>query len=346
VPFVLTLSLSKGRSTPKAAGIESPFDKLRTNGGMVRNFGLALGLTLTCASAPAFADTAAKKLPPTMSEVLKASQPSDWHALDPENTLYLELNSGRVVIELAPAFAPNHVANIRSLVREGYFDGLAILRSQDNYVVQWGDPNAEAKPGDKDQPRAIKNAKRTLNAEFTVAAKDARPFTRLPDADGYAPQTGFVGDFASARDPRTGRAWLTHCYGVVGVGRDLDVNSGGGTELYAVIGHAPRWLDRNITTVGRVVQGMELLSVLPRGTGTLGFYEKAEQHVPIKRVRLAADVPESERANLEELRTDTPTFTALIESRRNRRDEWYKVPAGHIDVCGVPIPVRARTVAK
>ena len=107
-----------------------------------------------------------------------------------------------------------------------------------------------------------------------------------------------------------------------------------------MIGHAPRWLDRNITTVGRVVQGMELLSTLPRGTGTLGFYEKPEQRVPVKSVRLAADVPESERTPLEVMRTDTPRFTALIESRRNRRDEWYKVPAEHIDVCGIPIPVR------
>ena len=296
-----------------------------------------------CTSVPVAND--ATKKPPTMSEVLKASQPSDWHPLDPQNTLYLDLDlgsnkTGRVVIEMAPTFAPNHVANIKALVQENYFDGLAILRSQDNYVVQWGDPNAEAKPEDKVQPRAIKNAKRTLNAEFTVAAKDAQPFTRLPDVDGYAPQTGFVGDFASARDAQSGRAWLTHCYGTVGVGRDLDVNSGGGTELYVVIGHAPRWLDRNITTVGRVVQGMELLSVLPRGTAALGFYDKPEQRVAIKRVRLAADVPESERVHLEVMRTDTQTFSALIESRRNRRDEWYKVPAGHIDVCGVPIPVR------
>jgi peptidylprolyl isomerase len=301
---------------------------------------LLLATIIVCATPPALADTAAKKLP-TMADVIAASKPADWHALDPQNTLYLELDAGRVVIELAPAFAPNHVANIKALVRENYFDGLAILRSQDNYVVQWGDPHADARAGDKDQPRAIKNAKRTLPAEFTVAAKDALPFTRLPDVDGYAAQTGFVGDFASARDPKTSRAWLTHCYGTLGVGRDVDVDSGGGTELYAVIGHAPRWLDRNITTVGRIVKGIELLSTLPRGTGQLGFYEKAEQRVPIKHVRLAADVPESERTPLELMRTDTPTFTALIESRRNRHDEWYKVPAGHIDVCGVPIPVRS-----
>ncbi|HET7065049.1 MAG TPA: peptidylprolyl isomerase, partial [Rudaea sp.] len=159
--------------------------------------------------------------------------------------------------------------------------------------------------------------------------------------DGYAPEAGFSGDFWSARDSKKNEAWLAHCYSALGVGRDLDADSGGGTELYVVIGNAPRHLDRNITLAGRVVQGMELLSILPRGTGPLGFYEKAEQRVPIKSIRVAADLPPAERTNLEVLRTDTPTFTALVESRRNRRDDWFKVPSGYVELCNVPIPVRA-----
>jgi len=99
-------------------------------------------------------------------------------------------------------------------------------------------------------------------------------------------------------------------------------------------------LDRNITVVGRVVQGMELLSVLPRGTGPLGFYEKPEQYVPIQSVKLASQLPENERTPLQLLRTDSAAFSELVESRRNRRDEWYKRPAGHIDLCNVPLPVR------
>ncbi len=300
---------------------------------------LAAATVAVSVSSARAADAPAKK-PLTTADVLAASKPAEWHALDPENTIYLELKSGRVVLELAPAFAPNHVANIKALAREKYFDGLAILRSQDNYVVQWGDPNADARAGDKDQPRAIKTAKAKLNAEFTVPLASKLPFTALPDVDGYAAQTGFSGDFASARDPKLGQAWLTHCYGTLGVGRDVDVNSGGGAELYVVIGSAPRWLDRNITVVGRVIKGMELLSVLPRGTGTLGFYEKPEQRVPVVNVRVAADVPEAERSHLEVLRTDTPSFANFVEARRNRRDDWYKVPAGHVDVCGVSIPVR------
>jgi peptidylprolyl isomerase len=306
------------------------------------------GLCAAAGTCPVIAASAAEVAPPakplTMSDVLAASKPQDWHALDPQNTLYLELATGRVVIELAPAFAPKHVVNIKALVREKYFDGLAFLRSQDNYVVQWGDPHADARAEDNDQPRSVGNAQRTLKAEFTIPLSKDLPFTRLPDADGYAPEAGFSGDFWAARDPKRGDAWLAHCYGALGVGRDLDADSGGGTELYVVIGNAPRHLDRNITLAGRVVQGMELLSVLPRGTGPLGFYEKAEQRVPIKSIRVAADLPAAERTNLEVLRTDTPTFTALVESRRNRRDDWFKVPSGYVGLCNVPIPVRAVAV--
>jgi peptidylprolyl isomerase len=154
---------------------------------------------------------------------------------------------------------------------------------------------------------------------------------------------GFVDAFPVAREPRTHLAWLVHCYAMVGVGRDNDVDSGNGTELYVVIGHAPRQLDRNVALVGRVVAGMEELSTLKRGTGALGFYEKPEERTPIRSVRLAADVPEAERSHLEVMRTDTQTFADLVESRRNRREEWYKVPAGRIDLCNVPLIVRPRT---
>jgi cyclophilin family peptidyl-prolyl cis-trans isomerase len=269
--------------------------------------------------------------PRTMSEILETSKPSDWRALEPENTLYLEIGAGRVVIELAPEFAPLHAANIRVLAREGYFDGLAIIRSQDNFVVQWGDTDGK---------RSIGKASPTLPPEFTVAWTPSLPFTRLPDVDGYAPEVGFSNGFPVGVDSAAKQAWLAHCYGMVGAGRNNEIDSGNGAELYVVIGNAPRQLDRNIALVGRVVQGMELLSTLPRGTGPLGFYEKPEQYVPIERVRVAADLPPNERVALEVMRTDTPAFEALVESRRNRTDDWYKVPAGHIELCNVPVPVR------
>jgi cyclophilin family peptidyl-prolyl cis-trans isomerase len=291
---------------------------------------LTTGLVLAAAVLTIDVAAAAGK---TMADVLTASQPSDWRTLDPENTLYMELASGRVVIELAPEFAPLHVANVRTLVRGKYFDGLTIVRSQDNFVVQWADP-AEA-----DHKRPLGAGKKTLKPEFERVAGGLK-FVALPDPDTYAPQTGFVSGFPAARDKADGTAWLVHCYSMVGAGRDNGVETGPGTEIYVVSGHAPRQLDRNVALFGRVVQGMELLAVMPRGPAPMGFYDKAEQRVPIREIRVAADVPADQRTKLELLRTDTQTFTDLIEARRNRQDEWYKHQAGRIDVCNVPLVVR------
>jgi peptidylprolyl isomerase len=281
-------------------------------------------------AAPAPAPGEPAKKPLTTAEVLAASTPSDWRPLDAQNTVYLELASGRVVIELNPEFAPNHVANVAALARGRYFDGLSIYRVQDNYVVEWGDPEGK---------KPVGTARRTLAAEFERPLRGLL-ITKLPDPDTYAPEVGFLDGFPVAADPATGRAWLVHCYGMVGAGRDNDVDSGGGTEPYVVIGQAPRHLDRNVTLFGRVVSGMELLTVLPRGTGTLGRYEQTAQRVPVSSLRVAADVPPAQRTELEVLRTDTPTFLAYVEARRNRHEPWFKVPAGRVDVCNVPIPVR------
>jgi peptidylprolyl isomerase len=234
---------------------------------------------------------------------------------------------------MAPAFAPSHVENIRTMVRDHYFDGLAVIRSQDNWVVQWGDP-------DEKNPRPFKNAKAKLAGEFTVPMKNDTSFTRLPDRDVYAPQVGHSNGFPSARDPKSGRAWLTHCYGMVGVGRDTGADSGSGSSLYVVIGHGPRHLDRNITVVGRVISGMPLLSTIPRGAGPMGFYDKPELNVPIASVRMAADVPEAERSKFEVMRTETASYKAAVEAQRNRGGPWTKVAAGYIDICNAPIPVR------
>ena len=292
---------------------------------------LVLGASLACAGVGA--QPAPATPVPSMADILARSPAGDWRTLDPGNTLYLQLPTGRVVIELAPTFAPNHVANIKQLVHDGYFDGLAIVRVQDNYVVQWADP---------DEKRSVGSAHKTLKAEFTRTYDDSLDFTPLPDPDTYAAETGISSGFPTARDPATHTAWLAHCYGMVGAGRDNGADTGGGTELYAVIGHAPRQLDRNVTLVGRVVQGIDLLSAMPRGTEALGFYKTAAERIPIKSVRLASDVPAAERLNLEALRTDSETFKVLLQSRRFRKDDWYLVPAGHLDLCNVPLPVRVR----
>jgi peptidylprolyl isomerase len=270
-------------------------------------------------------------------QIVDAAPASAWRDLDPANTLYMELPGGRVVIELAPGFAPEHVANIKTMARGGFWDGLTIYRAQDNFVVQWGDADGE-EPG-KARPFPA-GTKTHLPAEFTRASAGVR-FDRLPDADGWAPEVGFADGFPAARDPKSGRTWIAHCYGVVGAGRNNAPDSSIGAELYAIIGQAPRALDHQLTVVGRVVKGMELLSVIPRGPEPMGFYEKPEQRAPILSVKLASDVPEAQRTPLQLLRTDSRAFIDSTEARRNRVDDFYTVPAGHIDLCNVPVPVRA-----
>ena len=292
---------------------------------MIRRLIVCLALIAT----PAFAGEAAAVK--SMDDMLAAAPASAWRRIEPENTLYLELPQGRVVIELAPTFAPNHVANIKALVREHYFDGLPVERVQDNYVVQWGDPDGK---------REIKTAKRTLKAEFDRPIAPALAFDKAPDLDSYAPVVGFSDGFPAARDPAEGRTWLAHCYGMVGAGRDESADSGGGTELYAVIGHAPRHLDRNVTLVGRVIDGIAILASLPRGTAAMGFYDKPAQRIPIASVRVAADLPRAEQIAYEALRTDSAAFREVLESRRNRQESWFKRPAGHIDLCNIPLPIR------
>jgi len=298
---------------------------------MKRRAGLGLWCLAAAGTALAIGNSNREK-PPTTAQVMESATESDWRQPDPANTLYMELAAGRVIIELAPRFAPQHVANIKQLVAEKFFDGLAVARVQDNFVAQWGDA---------DKSRPTESALRKLPDENAAAFGKGTGFIKLPDPDGYARETGWLDGFPVGVERKpSGQVWIAHCYGVLGVGRDNWPDTGSGAELYVVIGQAPRQLDRNVVTLGRVLRGIELLSSLPRGTGALGFYEQPEQRAPIKSIRLASEVPEAERTALEVLRTDTPLFAKYVESRRNRRDDWYVVPADHVDVCNVSIPVR------
>jgi peptidylprolyl isomerase len=273
--------------------------------------------------------SAADAKPVTVADLLAGSPAADWRTPNPDDTLYLELPRGRVVIELATKIAPQHVANVKKLVRARYFDGLAIIRVQDNYVVQWDDA---------DHHRPIPPGVRP-SVELIADAHAAARFEPLPDRDLYAAEVGFLDGFPAARDPASHTTWLAHCYGMVGAGRD-DPAQSDGTEMYAVIGHAPRQLDRNVALFGRVVMGMELLSSLPRGSGEMGFYVASEPPVPITSMRLASDVPAAERTPIEVLRTESATFREVLAQRRDRHEPWFKFNPGHIDLCNVPLPTR------
>jgi peptidylprolyl isomerase len=289
------------------------------------------------AAASAAAPAASAPRVRTTADILREAPASAWRRPDPDNVLAMTLPSGVVWIELAQRFAPRHADNIRTLVAQHYFDGLAVLRVQDNFVAQWGDPAAD--DDDASKGRSLGAAARTLEPEFWISDKGLK-ITKLKDRDVWAPVTGFVDGFPVAADPKTHRAWVAHCYGTVGAGRGNTVDSGSGAELYAVIGQSPRGLDLNIAAVARVLQGMELLSSLPRGGQNMGFYDKPEQNVRITKIERLADMPEATRPDVQVFRTDTPQWNELIESRRNRKDAWYVHKAGAIDLCNISVPVR------
>jgi peptidylprolyl isomerase len=275
----------------------------------------------------------ARKLP-TPNDVVAGAPASAWRTIPADDLLVMDLaNGGRVLIQLAPQFAPVHVGNIRALARANYWAGASVYRVQDNYVAQWGQ-NESTKPwpaGVTPKPPA----------EYTRPLKglSVKP---LGYADPYAPSAGFSDGWPIAYSPRAGWADLTHCYGYVGVGRDLSPDTGTGGELYAVIGHAPRHLDRNIAIVGRVIDGIDKLSSLPRGTEALGFYKDKAQYAPIARLRLASQMPPAERPSYEYMDTASAVFSTYVHVRANRHDDFYIRPAGGVDVCNVQVPVRKK----
>jgi peptidylprolyl isomerase len=282
-----------------------------------------LALSLSAAAPP-------PATPLSPNAIVAQAPAAAWRPVDPADLLVMTLANGRVVaIELAPGFAPVHVANIRALARGGWFDGAAIERVQDDYVVQWGrdDPKAKLPDGVVAHPPA--------EYDRAAAGLALRP---LPWRDSYARQVGHADSWPVASDGR--RAWLTHCYGMIGVARDLPPDTGNGAELYTVIGQAPRQLDRNIALVGRILDGMDALTALPRGTADLGFYADPAQRLAIRTVRIAADLPAAARPAFQVMRSDAPAFEAYVAARANRRDAFFVQPAGATDLCNVPVPVR------
>ena len=296
---------------------------------------------------------------PSPSQIANTAPIGEWIAIPDDDLLVMTLaGSGdtaakrRVVIELMPApIASGWVANIRRLAAAHWWDGTSINRVQDNYVAQWGDAS-EKKPlppglatmseRDYDLPwRALAQSGATPSITTNVGPRPA---------DVYAAAVLWYRGFPLATDAkpvRQGRrVWPVHCYGSVGVGRNLSPDTGSGAELYAVIGHAPRHLDRNIAVVGRIIEGMEQLSSMPRGTGDLGFYVTPGERVGITSVRLASELPAADRPHFAYLSSTGVTWPRYVAARRNRELPFFTRPAGAADVCNIPVPIKAVPTAK
>lgn len=347
----------------------------------MKNIAFAAAATLALAL-PASAEEG-EASHPSPNEIVAQASPEEWIAIAPEDLLVMRLApdaEGRereVVIQLVPApFSEGWVENIRTFARARWYDGISVNRVQDNYVVQWGDPNydnPEAEGEAKPLPEGLKvvseaqytaSLTESMSDELSgkvadglraVLASEDEPATIENDrirsalrqtylrSDPYSQFNFALGGWPVAIDADQATAWPVHCYGMVGVGRGYSPDTGSGAELYTVIGHAPRHLDRNIALVGRIISGMEHLSSLPRGSGALGFYtqEEFDKRTPILSVRMASDLPEAERPRFEYLSTEGGTFARYAEARANRRDPFFIHPAGGADICNIPVPVRA-----
>lgn len=252
-----------------------------------------------------------------------------WRTVDPNNLLVIQLPQGRVLIELAEDFAPRTLANFRRLIRSDYFAKAAINRVDHYYVAQWAaiDPQENA------------YAAKPIAPEFTVpiAGRHIRP---LPDGDVYAPAVGFYRSWPVAFDPIGGQMWLPHCYGMVGVGRNNDPTSGNGRAPYIVISTPPRELDRNVTLVGRVLEGMELIGALKRGAGPMGSIAAANDRTPILAIKVARDLPRNARPHVEVLDTDSDAFDRALDRQRSPESAWFVEGSAKIDICRVTIHVR------
>ena len=290
---------------------------------------LTFALMLQAAASPAPA-------PKAPSEIVAAAPAADWVDIAADDLLIMQLapdaagKARRVLIQLMPPpFSQPWIANIRALAKAHWWDGTSVNRVQDNYVAQWGDATEK-----KALPDGL-----SKTSEQGYAAPSISFGRGAPPRDAYASTRAMRG-WPLASDGRS--SWPVHCYGMVGVGRNMSPDAGSGVELYTVIGHAPRHLDRNIAVVGRVVEGIEHLSSLPRGTGGLGFYEDPKERVPVTSIRLASELPQAERPRMQYLSTESATFAAYADARANRRDAFFIVPAGGADICNIPVPIRKR----
>lgn len=317
------------------------------------------------------AQEAKPEKPVTPNDIVAAAKAEEWVAIAPEDLLIMDLSPDakgrprRVIIQLMPPpFSQGWVGNIRKLAAAHWWDGTAIVRVQDNYVVQWGDPNGEDTKKAKKLPGdlvVVPESDYVTNENYAGSEKllnthiyhreRVRKSILLKSGkrgDDYAEDTYFYRGWPLGWENthQNGDAWPLHCYGMVGVGRDVSPNTGTGAELYTVIGHAPRQLDRNIALVGRVISGIENLTVLPRGTEALGFYKTAEERVPITSVRLASELPAAEQPQYEYLSTESESFARYVDKRANRKDDFYIRPAGGVDICNVPVPIRQKAAAK
>lgn len=251
-----------------------------------------------------------------------------WREVEPSNLVFMELNEGRVTIELNSRFAPKTVRQFRKLVQNRFYDGLSFYRVIDGFVAQGGDGSDLGE---------LSNVP-LIDGEFEIEWDDEIPFMPAQKDDLFAPQTGFTDGFAVGRDPARGSGWLIHCPGVLAMARNEGPDSSR-TDFYIVIGQAPRYLDRNMNVFGRVIEGMDVVQKINRGKASEnGIIQDETASSRIRNIVLASDIPKHERLTALVMDTDSKGFKRLLDDRRNRKQKFFhNKPPKVLDVCQVPL---------
>ncbi|QUD86411.1 peptidylprolyl isomerase [Phenylobacterium montanum] len=243
-----------------------------------------------------------------------------WRGLDPDNTLVIDTSQGRIVVEMRPEFAPQSVARVKLLAREGVYDGLLFHRVIDRFVDQTGNPN-NRDGGTSSHPN--------LPPEFDFLLKpDAADAIASRASDGI---TGFVGatPFSASQLPRpdgTLRAAGAYCAGVVGMGREEDPGTGN-SEIF-FMREPSRRLDRSYSVWGRVVQGLDVVR-------TVAIGEPPAHPDRMIKVRVMADLPATERPKLEVMNPRSAAFAALIRKVRAAKGADFSI-------CDIDVPSRSQ----
>ncbi|HUO91667.1 MAG TPA: peptidylprolyl isomerase [Rhizomicrobium sp.] len=282
-----------------------------------------------------FAVATAQAAPPPPT-----SNPADWRDVDPNNLVLIDTKYGEVAVELAPDFAPNHVARVRALIRAHFYDGKTFYRVIDGFVAQGGigEGTSSTASYGKEQLKQWP----ALKAEFDAPVSRLGAFSPLGSPDLFAPEVGYVNGFPVARDMKDGKAWIVHCPGTFAFARDNGDDTAT-TEFYVVIGEMQRRLDRNLTAFGRVIDGMQYLQKLNRGNPdvAMGVIQNKSDQDPILRVRLAADLPAGARPHYQVMKTESPSFAAKKAQKLNPAPDFYhRKPPQVLDLCNMPAPVR------
>lgn len=262
-------------------------------------------------------------------EPLPAPDTEIWREVNPEDLLLITTRHGVTAIELNISFAPNHAARMRELARIGFYNGEYFYRVIDGFVAQAG----------------VQHDERMTDWSPLANENDRdwgfEPFAPLGNEDLFAPVVGHSGTgFAMARDPELAREWLLHCPGAIAMARD-DAPDTGSTEFYIVL-DAQRYLDRNLTVFGRVIDGMEHIQALQRGDRAIesGVIQPPHTGDEILSVLIAADLPEADRPHYYVMRANRPSFEDAKTAKRVRREAFfYRRPPEVLDVCGFEVPV-------